>query len=256
MEGWVEPEPALGGERRVHPHVGDQEAVAKSLAVRLQSHQRPHRAAAAVGGDQIVASEVIGAVRRLDAEGHTLGRRAHGARAVAPAQIDPRQRLRAFQQERLDIVLLEVDESGPAVPRLRQQVEPVGERVAEKHASYLPAHALFDHSLAAAEPVENLQRALGEADRARAGGERVVLVEHHDGDAVLCQVDRAGETHRPGADHDHPMMHRRRRRLVRRADIGEPDRLGAAAVHDAPPAGRMRPRPARRKRLRRQAAGA
>src|SRR6185437_13347087 len=43
MERWIEPEPALGGEVGLHPHVGDQEAVAEHLPPDLPTQRRAHR---------------------------------------------------------------------------------------------------------------------------------------------------------------------------------------------------------------------
>jgi hypothetical protein len=42
---------------------------------------------------------------------------------VAPAQVDRRQLLHPIHQIGLGIELLQVDESGPLVPLLRQQIE-------------------------------------------------------------------------------------------------------------------------------------
>ncbi len=52
-----------------------------------------------------------------------------------------------------------------------------------------------------AEPVPEFQRALGEADRARALADPVGIVEQHDGLAALRQIDRERQPDRAGADH-------------------------------------------------------
>jgi hypothetical protein len=67
------------------------------------------------------------------------------------------------------------------------------------------------------EPVGHLQRALGKADGARAFRDPVGVVEHHDWDAALGQIDRRRQPDRPGAHDDHRMMHRPGRILVGRA---------------------------------------
>jgi len=54
----------------------------------------------------------------------------------------------------------------PRLARLGLQVERVDLRVAEVHAARVPGNTLGDDAVAHAEPVEDLQRALGEADRA------------------------------------------------------------------------------------------
>ena len=111
--------------------------------------------------------------------------------------------------------------AGRSWPGLGQQVEAVDLLVAEEHLADVPRHALVDHAVAAAEPVEDLERALGEADRARAGRQRVVVVEQHDRHAALRQVDRQRQADRPGADHDDRVAHRRRGVLVGRAAVVE-----------------------------------
>ena len=57
-------------------------------------------------------------------------------------------------------------------------------------------------AVADAEPIPELQRALREADRARAFADPVGIVEQHHALAALRQIDRQRQTHRPGADHD------------------------------------------------------
>ena len=76
----------------------------------------------------------------------------------------------------------------------------------EEDLAEVPGDALVDHALAAAEAVEDLQGALGEADGARAGREPVVVVEQDDRHAVLREVDRRARARparrrppRPGA---------------------------------------------------------
>ncbi len=90
--------------------------------------------------------------------------------------------------------------------------------------AHVPAHTLAHDRLAAAQAVEDLQRALGPADRARADAHRVVVVEHQHRDVVLREVDRRGEADRAGADDDHRMMDAVAV-LVRRAAVGV-DRVG------------------------------
>ena len=116
--------------------------------------------------------------------------------------------LDAIDQIGLGIELLQVDEGGPLVALLRQQVELIKLRGAVKDLADAPHHALVDHALADAEPVPEFQRALGEADRARALADPVGVVEQHDTLAALRQIDRQRQPDRPGADHDDRMFGR------------------------------------------------
>jgi hypothetical protein len=57
--------------------------------------------------------------------------------------------------------------AGPLVPFFGQQVEVVDLPFVEEDLAEIPDHALVDHRIAAAEPVEDLKRPLGES-RSRA----------------------------------------------------------------------------------------
>jgi hypothetical protein len=85
---------------------------------------------------------------------------------------------------------------------------------AEEHAAHAPRHTLVDHALAHAQPVPDLQRALGKADRARPAGQPVVVVQQQHALAALRQVDRQRQAHRPGTDHHQRVVGRRGGTLV------------------------------------------
>ena len=86
----------------------------------------------------------------------------------------------------------------------RQQVELVDLLVPEKDPAHVPFDALADDPICASQPVENFQRALGPADRARTDADGVVFVEHHHVDAALREIDRRAKTDRAGAGDDSP----------------------------------------------------
>src|SRR5258707_1175513 len=104
--------------------------------------------------------------------------------------------------------LLEVDEGGPLVPLLRQQIELIKLRRAVKNLADAPHHALVDHAAADAESIPELERAFGKTDRARALADPVGIIKQHDGLAALRQIDRERQSDRPGADHHHGMFSR------------------------------------------------
>ena len=225
MERRVEPEAAFAREVGGHRHVRDQEAVVKDAALRLQPHQRAHRRARSVAGGEPAGLQPIGAAGRVDGQRGRIGRRLDADDGIAPADLDVRQRERALGEEAFDVVLLQVDERRPLVPVLGQQVEAVDQRVLEVDAAEIPRHALANHRVAAAEPVEYFQRALGEADRARAGRQLVVVVEQQHLDAALREVDCETQADGPRSDDDDRVQRRLARALVRRRLVFELDGL-------------------------------
>ena len=201
MEGRIEPEPALGGKFGLHHHVGDQETVGKDPAFAVQVHHAPDRAARAVGDDQPVGSERVGAIRRFDLECRSVFRQRNRNHLVPEAQIEIGQFAGAPDQEFLEVVLLQVDHSRTLVVGLRQQVEVVDIILAKEGTADVPAHALVHAGIADAEAVEYLERALGIANAARANRNGIVIVEDDDRHARLRQIDRRRQADRSGADH-------------------------------------------------------
>ena len=225
MERRIEPEPALGRKRRRHPDVGDQELILEHLACEFRADQPAERGFGAVAGDHEAGADAVRTVGRLDRQQHMVVARLERGDLVAPAQVDGRQFLDAVDQIRLGVELLQVDESRPLVPLLRQQVELVELGIAVKDLADAPHHALVDHALADAEPVPEFERALGKADRPRALADAVGIVEQHDGLAALRQIDRQRQSHRACANDDDRMLGEIRTRpiLIGMAAIAELD---------------------------------
>ena len=104
--------------------------------------------------------------------------------AIAPAGVHAPGLEQALYQELLQMILLKIDEGGILVASLRKQVEAYSSRSRRNTLPWFQTTPLADGPLAAAQPVENLQRALGEADGAAAFGQRRFLVHQHAVDAV------------------------------------------------------------------------
>ena len=138
----------------------------------------------------------VGAGRGLDRDARAVARGVDAGDPVAEAQLDPDLQ-RALDQELLEIVLLAVDEGRHAMAGLGQQVELVDHPVAPEHLALLPGDALVEHPLADAEAVEDLERALGVADRARAGAGRGARPRARSGRDAAQRADRARATGRP-----------------------------------------------------------
>ncbi len=216
MKRRVEPEPALGRKLGLHVHVGDKKAVAEDLALPFQAHQVAQRAAGAVGRDHVVGFDAVAPVRRVDLEPRRRRRRFDADRLVLPAHLMAERR-EPVDQRLLEVILLQVDERRPLVAGLGQQVELVRQLVVEEHLADLPADAVRADRLAAAQPIEHLERALRVADRARADAYGVVVVDDDEVDALLREIDRRRQPDRAGTDDRHlRARHPARRDLGRR----------------------------------------
>ena len=201
----VEPEPALGRKFGRHLDVSDQKLILEHLPCELRAHHLPQRRARAVAGHDIIRSDTIRPVRRIDQEDDMIVALLEPNHPVAPPQGDFGQLLDAIDQVGFGVELLEIDESRPLVPLLRQQVELIEQRFAVKNLADLPDHALVDHVLADTEPVPEFERAFREADRARAVADAVGVVEQHDRLPPLREIDGERQPYRSSADHDDGM---------------------------------------------------
>ncbi len=234
MEGRIEPEPALHGKIGRHPHIGDKELVLEALAHEVEAEHGPDRRARSVAGDDELRLEPVRPIRRLHRQPRPVIAALDGHDAVEPAQVDA-ERERAVDQMLLDVILLEVDEGGhacarpPAAGRSGRAARRAGRPCRRSSARPSPAW------LGAAQPVEDLQRALGEADGARALADPVAVVEQHAVDAAQLQVDRQREPDRAGADDDDRVARGRAATLVGMRGVGEAgEGLGVMALGRTP----------------------
>ena len=147
--------------------------------------------------------QAVVAGRRLHLQQRTVGVRLEARDPVAPAQVDEARRGAGIHQPFLGVVLLQVHEGGVFVALLGQQVEAVGLALAVVHTAGVPGDAGLQETVAEAEPAVDLQRALGEADGARADGDGVVLIQQHARDAAPGEIERRGQPDQPAADDDH-----------------------------------------------------
>jgi hypothetical protein len=171
------------------------------------------------------SAQRIGAIGRLDLQLDAIRELRHADDIALPAQLQVVLAHRALGEIALDVVLLQIDERGPRMAGFGQQVERVDELVLQEDLADVPAHALVDHRLAAAEAVEDLQRALRETDGARAVRELVVVVDEHRAHALLREVDRGRKAHRPRPDDNHRIRRRRRGIVFGGSRVLEPKRL-------------------------------
>ena len=85
MERRIEPEPALGRKVRPHVDVGDQEAIVKHLAGRLQAQHAADRTPRAIRHDQPVTVHAVVSVGCGNAQGNAIALRRHADHLVLPA---------------------------------------------------------------------------------------------------------------------------------------------------------------------------
>src|SRR5579864_7461729 len=223
MESRVEPEAALGRKIRLHAHVGDEEAVFEHLSLEVEPESAADGAAHAVSGDQVIAAQPVASVGSLDLDFDMIGTRRHAGDAILPAEIEaaPHQRLGFGDEDFLGQDLLQIDEGGEAMPAFRQQVELVEQLLAVEHLAKIPSDTTRDHALGAAEPVEDLERTLRPANGAAAGADGIVLIQQHSRNALVHEINCGRETDGPAARHDHRVVWRTRRALVRMRAILE-----------------------------------
>ena len=138
MKFGIEPEPALGGKVDLHPHIGDQETVAKDATFALLAGQPPQRRAAAVASHHMVGHEFVRAVGRVHREHRVVSALLDAGHGVLPAQVDQRQLGGTLREIALDVVLLQVDERRSRMPFVGEQVELVDLRIAEEHSAHVP----------------------------------------------------------------------------------------------------------------------
>src|SRR6266851_1837322 len=155
VKRWVEPEPALGRKFRRHLDVGDQELILEYFPCEFGAHHLPQRRPRAVAGDDIVCAYPVSSIRRLDRQRRMVIALLQPDYLVAPAQIDRSKLLDPVHQIGFGIKLLQVDEGGPFVSLLRQQIELIKRRFAVENLADAPHHALVDHAAADAEPIRS-----------------------------------------------------------------------------------------------------
>jgi hypothetical protein len=103
---------------------------------------------------------------------------------------------------------LQVHEGGERLLPVGQQIEAVYgfAAVTEEDLAGVPRDALLPHRFGAAEPIEDLQRALGPADRSGADADLVVLIEYHRANALQPEIARCGKSYGTGADDHHRIV--------------------------------------------------
>ena len=169
----------------------------------------------------MIREQAVGAVRRLDPEFRMIRVRRDADHAVLPAQMETRHAKCAVDQHLLDMELLEIDEGRHLVPGFRQEVEGVKLALALKDPAPAPGDALLHHRRGTAQPVEDFQRLLREADGTAPLADPVAVIEQDHRYALLAEINRQRQPDRPGTNDDDGMPRRLRLILIGRSDIGK-----------------------------------
>ena len=213
------PEPAFRRELRVqHLDIGDQKAVLKNAAIKIQPHHRPKRRPRPVTGDQPVGLDLIGTIGRRDGQNSVIILLFDTIDAVFAPQINRRTISLRFahtiHDELFKIGLLQVYEGREAVALFGKQVEFIDLPVFVKHLAKVPDHALVQHGLGAAIAIRDLKATLGKTDRARSLTDAFVIIQNDHGDTLQPQIKRGRHTNGATTHDDHRMPDRHDRILI------------------------------------------
>jgi hypothetical protein len=219
IEGRIEPEPALRRPLHLHLDVADQELVLEHATLEREAQQPSHGGARAIRGDHPVGHDAIRALRRRYRQQRAVAGLLETLHLLPPAHVDQAGPGRRLDAGMLEIVLLQIDESRPAMALFRQQVEGEHLPLVEKYLAVLPGDALVDQGLAESQPVHDFQAALGPADRPAAVGEIAFGVDDDAAMTLAGEIERGHQPHRPGPHDDDRMARRRSEVLVHRVAV-------------------------------------
>ena len=115
LEGGSKKEARFAGERQIGADVGDQEVVFVRSAGEGDVEQLADVAACAVAAQHIGAAPGFVTLHRFHVQRHPVGILAQADHFMQPRDVNQAGTLDAFQQKRLGVALLQVDEGGQAV---------------------------------------------------------------------------------------------------------------------------------------------
>ena len=165
MKRRIKPEPALGRKFRLHPDVGNQEAVAKQSPLALQPHVPPDGRSGTIAGHDVLRIQRVGAVWRVDGQRHAVVGLRDPDDLVAPSHLEASERGAVFVEKTFAEILLKVDEGWSQVTWVGEQIESVDLFITKEDLPDVPGNTLLDHARPASEAVPDFERPLREADR-------------------------------------------------------------------------------------------
>ena len=204
----VKPKPALGRVIGLHDHIGDQKAVLKHTTLNVQPQVAANRTARPIGHHQPIGLDIQAAIRRFYRQRGVVGSGGDSGHFVLPADVCAQ-----FQcpgdQHFLHVVLLQIDHAGALVSRIGHQVELVHLFLFQKSTANVPAHAHVAGLVGNAQSVQNFERTLGIANRARADRHGFVIVQHQHLQPLQAGINGGSQTHRACANDDQRLALRR-----------------------------------------------
>ena len=169
IEGRIEPEPAFGRAVALHLDVGDQEIVLEDATLEFKAQQIAHRGTIAVAGQQPAGFDAVGAVGGLHLDPDDVAILLDTGQRMAPTYLRIGHGRERFGQDRFGMILLEIDERRHLLVLHRQEIVLVNRllAVSPEHLALFPDHALGDHCVGNAQPVEDFKRPLRVANGLR-----------------------------------------------------------------------------------------
>jgi hypothetical protein len=203
----------------------------KSSHLEGEAEQAAQARAGAVGGEQPARLRDVVAGIGFDPDHGMVAMALEADQPVPEAELDLRVGGAGGDEDRLDRPLRQVDEGRHLVAVLGQEVDGEDLAVAVEGSPDLPGDAAGEHRAGDAEAVEDLERALGPADRPAAGGELRRVVEDDGGNAAPREVERDGQADGASADHDDRVA--RLRAVGGRGGGERAGKVGHGAIDDA-----------------------
>ncbi len=189
----------------------DQQPIRPGEAFKLDAERAAHRAARAVGADQIAAGALLGLAVALDGDTHARAILAHGFDGAAERDLEVGMAAHLLVQNARELGLLALHPVGMlgrigdgGEVELRQQPLLLGAILERRRLQ-----PLRQERLGGAERMQHVERRRMEGRGPQFLAERRALLEHRDRDAGARQMRGGNEADRPGAGDENPLFTQR-----------------------------------------------
>ena len=197
--------------------VDEREALGQRAAFDRNAEALAHRAASAVAGQKKAGIECLLAVRRVELERHVVGMLREAGEAMPVMDFSVFRAGQGVAQRRLHVGLRQVDDEGkPGLVAQEMQLDGIALAVgrALDVADLVDPHGLGQNSVGRAEALPDLKRADQCGAGLGLGRQAGIGFEHDEGNLIIGQRKRGGETDRPGADDGNRILGLQRERAA------------------------------------------